>query len=277
MGRAGVIAAVLALASSLAGPAPAAAGDAGVEVVNRSAPTLCSEVDNVYVPLSGEGIEGFRVTARHPAYIGTIVADSSAADYTGCDRTDEQYFEFDTKRVTLYEDRSIWLIGYVYERYWRDKDVPVRIGPVRVGPAHIGDTGAARVAYGLHMIQLWRQGPRGPEEFLVLYPPDGYWRLRPLAPAHLKGTAYGSSVLIGPVEDQARPLVEISEVVFDPRSRQFTLTFDKGGTATVRVEAAEEDGTVLEIAFEGTPADGVFAALRSMFVTPGNSDVAEAG
>jgi len=249
--------------AGLAAPRPAAAGPTGVEVANLSMPTLCSEVDNVFVPLSGEAIAGFRVEARHPAYIGTVVADSSAADYTDCDRSAEQFFEFDTRRVTLYEDRSIWLIGYVFERYWRQKDVPVRVGE--------------RIEHGLHMIQLWRQGPRGPEEFLVLYPPDGYWRLRPLTPAHLANTAYGSSVLIGPVEEKARPLVEIRDVTFDPDLSRLTLSFDAGGSATVQVTAAEESGTVLDVAFEGAPRNGAFAALRSMYVMPGNADVAEAG
>ena len=235
----------------------------GITVDNKTVPSLCSEVDNVYVALSGDGVSRFRVAARHPAYIGTIVADSSAADYTDCDRSQEQYFEFRTRRQTLYEDRSWWLIGYVFERYWRTKDVPVRVG--------------GTVARGLHMIQLWRQGSRGPEEMLVLYPPDGYWRLRPLSPAHLSGTAYGSSVLIGPVEEAARPLVEISEVTFDREALRLTVTFDRGGSAVVDLVAAEEVGTVLDVSLVDLPEQVPFAALRSMYVMPIDADVAEVG
>ena len=235
----------------------------GVAVANETVPTLCAEEDNVYVTLAGDDIRSFRIGARHPAYVGTIVSDDSAADFSNCDRSAEQFFEFDTRRVTLYEDRSIWLIGYVYERYWRDKDVPVRVG----------DT----VVHNLHMIQLWVQGPRGPEEFLVLYPPDGYWRLRPLSPAHLKGTAYGSSVLLGPVETKVRPIVEISAVRFDPEARRFDLTFDRGGSASVTVDQVAEEGVFLDVDFGDSPVSGVFGGVRSMYVTPGNADASEVG
>lgn len=244
-----------------AGSEGALAEPAGVKVVNGTEPTLCAEVDNVYVTLGGEAVERFTVAARHPSYIGTIVADSTVADYRNCDRSQEQSFEFDTRRVTLYEDRSIWLIGYVWERYWRREDVPVRVGD--------------RVEHGLHMIQLWMQGKRGPEEFLVLYPPDGYWRLRPLTPDHLHSTSYGSSVLLGPVESEGRPLVKISEIAFDPATRSFTLHFERGGTAHIAVKSVDKTQTQLDVTFDGVEGDGIFAAMRSMYVMPGNADVAE--
>ena len=42
---------------------------------------------------------------------------------------------------------------------------------------------------------------------MVLYPPDGYWRARPLPFEDMRWTAYGSSFLVGPVETQERPIV----------------------------------------------------------------------
>jgi len=261
--RSGSIIASIALAVLNATFGPTAAEPVGVSVINKTVATLCAEEDNVYFAISGAGIRSFRVGAHHPAYIGTIVSDFSAPDWTNCDRSTEQFYEFDTRRVTLYEDRSIWLIGYVYERYWRNKDVPVRVGD--------------RVEHNLHMIQLWLQGPRGPEEFLVLYPPDGYWRLRPLTPAHLTGSAYGSSVLIGPVEDKVRPIIEIDDVRFDPETRSFRLSFERGGSAVVTVTSATQEGTVLDVRLDGAPADGIFAAVRSMYVAPGNADASEIG
>ncbi len=265
----GALAALFAILSvgPAAIPGPAYAEPIGVTATNETVPTLCAEEDNVYVtlasPTGGEPITRFSVGARHPAYVGTIISDMSAADYSNCERSKEQFFEFDTRRVTLYEDRSIWLIGYVYERYWLDKDVPVRVGD--------------RVEHGLHMIQLWVQGPRGPEEFLVLYPPDGYWRLRPLMPAHLKGTAYGSSVLFGPIETKARPIVDIDAVSFDPETRTFDIAFSRGGHAVVTVKQADDAGTVLDVDFGDTPLTGVFAGVRSMYVTPGNADASDVG
>jgi len=234
----------------------------GVEVVNASEPTLCAETDNVYVKLLGEGARHFRIEARHPSYIGAIVADRTVADYSNCERSTEKSYEFNTRRVTLYESREIWLIGYVWERYWRQDDVPVRVG--------------GRAEHGLHMIQLWIQGSRGPEEFLVLYPPDGYWRVRPLTPAHLKSTSYGSSFLVGPIVEGERPLVEIAEVRFDPVNRAFYLAFETGGGASVRVVELDDTHTVLGVAFDRAMNPSVpFLALRSMYVMPGNADVAE--
>jgi len=255
-----------ALASLCAWPTNRAMAEpVGVTVANETEPTLCAEVDNVYVTLGGRAIDRFTVAARHPSYIGTIVADSTAADYRNCDRSAEKLesFPFDTRRVTLYEDRAIWLVGYVWESYWRKEDVPVRVGD--------------RVEHGLHMIQLWMQGKRGPEEFLVLYPPDGYWRMRPLTPDHMHFTSYGSSVLLGPVEVDGRPLVKLSEVAFDPEARAFTLQFRRGGTAILKIKSIDNTELLLDVAFKGVATEEIFAGLRSMYVMPGNADVAQVG
>ena len=60
-----------------------------------------------------------------------------------------------------------------------------------------------------------------PEEVLVVYPQDGYWRVRPLPPRHLGENAYGSSFLVGPVEVGARPFVALSEIAFEPETQAF--------------------------------------------------------
>jgi hypothetical protein len=108
----------------------------------------------------------------------------------------------------------------------------------------------------------------------VLYPADGYWRIRPLPPAHLAWSAYGSSLLIGPVEPQGRPVVNIREVAFDPVAKTFRLTFDQGGEAVVTLSHLDRDRLTLDVHFN-RPIDGKpFAALRSMYVTEFNADVA---
>jgi hypothetical protein len=114
----------------------------------------------------------------------------------------------------------------------------------------------------------------GGEEVLVLYPQDGYWRLRPLAPAGLAPTAFGSSFLIGPVEVDGRPVVKLREVAFDPKARAFTLSFERGGTARVVMAKTDQSRHVLEVAFDAPIAGRPFAALRSMYVTDFNNDVA---
>ena len=113
------------------------------------------------------------------------------------------------------------------------------------------------------------------EEVLVLYPTDGYWRARPLAPQNLRATAYGSSFLVGPVEEQGRPLVDLKDVAFDPASRTFSLSFARGGSATLRLDTLDQERIDLEVTLEPPVGqDQPFAALRSMHVSETNSDVA---
>jgi hypothetical protein len=114
----------------------------------------------------------------------------------------------------------------------------------------------------------------GGEEVAVLYPQDGYWRLRPLAPPDRAPTAFGSSLLIGPVEVAGRPIVKLKEVGFEPRTHTFTLAFERGGSASVKMAKVDQNVHALDVAFD-RPIDGrPFAALRSMYVTDFNNDAA---
>jgi hypothetical protein len=112
------------------------------------------------------------------------------------------------------------------------------------------------------------------EEVLVIYPADGYWRIRPLPPAHLRWSAYGSSFLVGPVETEGRPVVNIKEIAFDPKTMSFRLSFARGGTATLKVDKLDRDQIALDVTLDQPVAGGAFAALRSMYVTEFNADVA---
>jgi hypothetical protein len=125
---------------------------------------------------------------------------------------------------------------------------------------------------------LWTRHQERAEEVLVLYPADGYWRARPLPPQNLRWSAYGSSFLVGPVEVEGRPFVDIQEISFDPATRTFTTKFARGGDASVRLDKLDQERIVLDVTL-GQTIDNQrpFAALRSMFVTEGNSDVALLG
>jgi hypothetical protein len=235
-----------------------------VEVINASEPTLCAEKDNVYLKLQSGEARRFTVEANHPAYVGTIAQDRWAPDFTNCDMSADPAFKFEKRRMTLYETEEMWLVGLTFETFWRPNQVPVRVGN--------------RVETGFHLLQLWTWKDGRADEVLVLYPADGYWRARPLPPTNLRWSAYGSSFLIGPVEVQGRPIVDIREVSFDPQSRTFTTNFARGGSATLRVDTLDAERIVLDVSLSAPiPPDRPFAALRSMFVTEGNSDVAQIG
>ncbi|HZT46515.1 MAG TPA: hypothetical protein VFA64_00985 [Hyphomicrobiaceae bacterium] len=241
----------------------AATDQVAVEVTNASEPVLCAEKDNVTLNLASREVRRFRIEATHPAYIGAIQRDSFAADWTGCTSPGDPKAGAPApppKRTTLYEQIDLWVVGLTFESFWRAATATVRIGE--------------RVEKGIHLLQVWMIRPMGGEEVAVLYPQDGYWRLRPLAPAGLAPTAFGSSFLIGPVEVEGRPIVRLREVAFEPKSRTFTLAFERGGTATVRMAATDQSRNVLEVAFDRPVEGRPFAALRSMYVTDVDNDVA---
>ena len=241
----------------------ARAADLAVAVENASVPTLCAEEDNVDLRLRSEAVQSFRIEARHPSYIGTLAVDRFAADFTNCTGfAPNPEASVAPKRITLHETPEWQLVGYTFATFWRQSPVVVRVGDRR----HLN----------IHLIQLWTRSKERAEEVLVLYPADGYWRARPLPPDHLRFSAYGSSFLVGPVELRGRPLVDLSEVVFDPEKHQFTLAFAQGGSGSLTLAMLDSERIALDIRFD-QPLGGArpFAALRSMFVTAFNADVAE--
>ena len=233
-----------------------------VEVTNASEPVLCAEKDNVTINLASKDVRRLRIEAAHPAYIGTIQRDSFEADWTGCTAPNDPKAGAPQppKRTTLYEEIGFWISGLTFQSFWRPATATVRIGD--------------RVEKGIHLLQVWMIRPMGGEEVAVLYPQDGYWRLRPLAPAGLAPTAFGSSFLIGPVEVEQRPIVRIKEVAFEPKTKTFTLAFERGGSATVKMAKTDQNVHALDVTFDRAIDGRPFAALRSMYVTGFNNDVA---
>ncbi len=235
-----------------------------VEATNASTPTLCAESDNVYVKLQSSAVRRFSVEAVHPAYVGTIAVDRWAPDFSNCDMSNDPVFKFDKRRLTIFETEEWQLVGITFPGFWRPDQVPVRVGN--------------RVETGFHLLQLWTRHQERAEEVLVLYPADGNWRARPLPPANLRWSAYGSSFMIGPIEGDKRPVVDIAEVVFDPAALSFTLQFKRGGKAVIKLASLDSERIVLDVHMaEAISSPIPFLALRSMFVTEGNADVAWIG
>jgi hypothetical protein len=256
----------LALLAAFAAFLPAASRAASldgiaVEVTNASEPVLCAEKDNVTIKFTSSEVRRFRLQATHPAYLAGIVQDRHAPDFTACEDLSPTTTEVRPPRqVTFYEDVETWLTGTTFANFWRPHDVPFRVGD--------------RVERGLHVVQLWVRRDERAEEVLVIYPADGYWRIRPLPPAHMRWSAYGSSFLVGPVETEGRPVVNIKEIAFDPKAMTFRISFARGGSATLKLETLDRDRLVLDVQFDQPVAGRPFAALRSMYVTEFNADVA---
>ena len=232
-----------------------------VQAINKSKPTLCAEHDNVHIDLKSTDIRRFTIEAHHPAYIGTISKERAAFDLTHCTFRQDAFVPATPRKKTFWESKEFWLVGYTFEGFWRANDVPVRVGNT--------------VERGFHMVQLWMLHRERAEEVMVFYPPDGYWRARPLPFEDMSWTAYGSSFIVGPVEVQQRPLVRLKEIAFDPKTRTFTLQFMRGGRASITLKTIDQKHISLNVALSpDVPKDRPFASLRSMYVTETNSDVA---
>ena len=256
------LACLFALATATTAPAQEKPNLA-VEVRNLSTPDICAEKDNIQIDLASPAVRSFRVQAIHPNYIGSIGVDRYAPDFSSCSFATNKYFGEDGERTTLFETPALQIVGYRLPNFWRPARTPIRIG--------------GKTFEGFHAVQVWVRHRERAEEVVVFYPPDGYWRIRPLPFADMRWTAYGSSFLIGPVEVQERPVVDLSGIDFDPASKTFTLGFRRGGSAKMKIEALDQDHISLDVSFDGAMPDGLpFATMRSMFATETNSDVARA-
>jgi hypothetical protein len=68
--------------------------------------------------------------------------------------------------------------------------------------------------------------------------------------------------------------VRLKEVTFEPKSRTFSLQFERGGAATLALKTVDQNRHLLDVSFDRAIAGQPFAALRSMYVTEFNNDVA---
>ena len=239
---------------------PAEAEPAMMRVTNHSKPTVCAEDDNVDLRFSGS-IKQLLIKAIPPAYMGLIGRDQTAPDFTDCVIKDAPPEEGAAiNKVVLYEDQQYQLVGFLKTGgFWRKSEVDVQVGERHV--TH------------LELLQWHVKRHDQFYEFLVLYPSDGYWRLRLLPQDPLPATAYGTSFLVGPIEQGARPFVALKQVVFDPQNKAFKLFFAKGGEAVLKLEALSPADVTLAVTFNRKlDSSRPFLAMRSMFVRDDNAD-----
>ncbi|WP_156315903.1 hypothetical protein [Pseudomonas sp. Pf153] len=249
----------------------AAEGDDWVTAINASYPTRCAEEDNVYVKLMSRDIQRFRIEALHPGYIESLVSDRSAPDFSDCSfdgsgNAQDPVFRFTPKRMVLWESNELLVMGNTLERFWRSSVVDVSVSGVHRS--------------NIHLIQVYlkdaRQSEHPPEEFLVLYPTDGYWRLKPLPVSHLGSGAYGSSFLVGPIKETSRPVVDLLKVQFNPASRTFELNYQDGSHGSMKIVEINQQRAVLDYSHSRpSPADAPIVAIRSMYVAPDNADASQ--
>lgn len=234
-----------------------------VAAENRSIATTCAEVDNVDVRLAGGDVRRFTITARHPDYLRDIPEDDGGADFSGCPNfgASDPVFQFAPLEEVLYDGTRYKVVAHRLATFWRN-----RIAAFEV---------AGREMRPVHLVQLYDKTVPGRVQILVVYPADGYWRIKPQPPDWRGDTVFGSSFLIGPIVDDGRPVVDIERIVFDPETGRFTLSFPDGDSATLSLSRIAPDQLSIDVAFDPPVREGgAFAGLRSMFVTEDNSDTA---
>lgn len=252
----------LLLAASHATAAPVAA-----TVENGTTTTACAEEDNVSLTLRGDGIRHMRIEALQPDYLDKIGNDITAPDFSGCNfdggahPTDPAH-RFKKRTVVLLDNAEWRIVGMTLPSFWRPQSVPVTVGQ--------------RSDRGFHLLQVFKKENGKALEAIVLYPSDGYWRLKPLPDPRFGDGVYGSSFLLGPVEAAARPVVNITSIRIVPKPLAIHVRFADGGSAVARVDEISRTRTALDVTlFKPTAAAQPFAVLRSMYVTPDNADVSE--
>jgi hypothetical protein len=242
--------------------APSFAEPALVTVKDKGVKTECAEEDNVYATLTAPGLKSFEVESRHPVYGAALKRDTFKPNFKNCTFQPQKDFPLTPRKVVLYNDGKVQIRGIEYSSYWRPTLVKVDV--------------AGRKDQGFTLIQLLQKDHGRWQESLVLHAPDGYWRLRPLPLPQFKGAVYGSSFLIGPVEESTRPYVRITEVKVDPKARRFTVLFDKGGQASLTIASLDHQAMRAKVELDPPVEAGrPFVALRSMYVAPDNADAAE--
>lgn len=239
-----------------------------VSIENLSTPGTCAEEDNVSFAFSAAAIGKFRIQALHPAYVSAIRTDRSAPDFSGCNfgeapHPTDPHHGFAPRTTSLYDGEHIAIVGITFTSFWRPHRVPVTV--------------AGRPNAGFHLIQVFHKSGRTRTEVLVLYPADGYWRAKPLPARHLGSNTYGSSFLLGPIERDGRPVVNIARIEIEPEPISIRLRFTRGGQATVTITAISDIVTALDVEFlPAYDAKRPFAMLRSMYVADDNADTSEA-
>ncbi|MBJ2160085.1 hypothetical protein [Variovorax sp. IB41] len=248
-----------------AGPALAAPVAATVE--NGTTTTACAEEDNVSMVLRGEGIRHLRIEALQPDYLEKIGNDVTAPDFSGCNfdggahPTDPAH-RFKKRTVVLLDNADWRIVGMTLPTFWRPQRVPVQVG--------------ARSDRGFHLLQVFKKENGKALEAIVLYPSDGYWRLKPLPEARFGDGVYGSSFLLGPVEQAGRPVVNIASIRVVPKPLAIHLRFTNGGSAVARVDEISRKRTALDVSLSKPTASAQpFAVLRSMYVAADNADMSE--
>jgi hypothetical protein len=237
------------------------AGGSAFVADNLTTPTLCAEEDNVNVPLStpqARSRVSFTIEARHPRY--EIVNEGRAPDFCNCPAATFSATE-PQETFKIFDDHFATAVEAVRDPNFHKPGMSVRVGKTTVRDVHF-----------IRLIRKIADADSWPE-VLVLYA-DGNLRLKPQSPLGGVDPVFGSSVIVGPAPRADRPVAEIQSVAFNPLKQTLRITYTGGGSASLKILAANRYVTRVQVnAKYGASPDVPFATLRSMYVAGDNSDM----
>ncbi len=222
--------------------------------INLSKNTDCAEADNVDASIIGNGASKIKIVATHPTY--PFGLESCAPDFTNCNiGPGGDPVDCDI----IYDDGINVIRTCIEDNWWRDSTMTVQL-----------TGGISKQAHYVVLIKKI-EGANSWPEFFVLYQ-DGNLRLIPHPPVGVSSVCYGSSVIVGPAEqDSIRPFAEIDKIQIDPKDFELFVSYENGGDATL-VTSVNRDSAVVDIDINYSTTTPI-AIFRSMFVEDGNCDV----
>ncbi|SEM41607.1 hypothetical protein SAMN04489760_11466 [Syntrophus gentianae] len=225
---------------------------------NDTVAGVCAEQDNVSVSYSSSHLTSFTIEASHPTYPVTV--DNCKADFTNCSTPDPGY-TFTPRTFKLF-DNGLTVIEAVREAsWWRPKGMAVSVD-------------ARSPVKNIHYIRVYKKisGSNEWPQVLVLYM-DGNLRLIPQPSVGQSSVCFGSSIIVGPVVEESRPIAELVSVHFDSASDSLRVIYKSGGSATLLFPEVSRSATKVNVLVDYPIEKGPFATVRSMYVTVGNADV----
>lgn len=228
--------------------------------INHSSKTLCAESDNVTVALSGNSVLSFDIDVTHPDYAYTL--DNRNPDFRNCPSQGGQDYPFpqpfDRK---VYDDGINVVVCQRHPQWWLNQTMTVSIKGTQIKVS------------GVHLFKLHEKisGANSWPEVIVAYQ-DGNMRAIPFPPVGKDSVAFGSSFQIGPILSD-RPVAAVENLEFDPATREVTLQYGDGGSATLAITELTRELLRLNVRPSFDTAAKPFFVIRSMIVAEGNADV----
>ena len=230
--------------------------------VNASYSTTCAEYDNVTYAFYGPAAS-FTVTATHPIY--PVTDYTSGADFSGCGpSTPDPVYPASLPRLgpeKILDNGINYMLITRGDSFWRPQGMTVRVNGTNGGN-------------DIHFLEIGEKIPDANEwpVVFVLYS-DGNVRLVPFHTKSGSDPKFGTSVIIGPANEDARPYCDIDTVNYITATKTLNVTYRQGGSASIKIEKITRSSATLKVTVN-YPASAPFCTVRSMYVTENNCDCA---